>query len=392
MTASVNQQLIEAARVGDEAAVAQALAGGAEPDFVPGRSYRSAMVEAADGGWVRVVSLLVEAGAHIGPVGHFKVTPLRCAVISGHADVVRYLVERGALEGEPASRTSVLTESFSHLAFRPHPGALATLRALLQAGATPHRGEEAPLISAIMAPVAPAVLRLLLDSGADAGQRRSDGTPAIVVAARRGDHAAVDVLLRGGAEVDAADRLGRTALMHAVERNERPVLATLLTAGASIGTVSADGMTALHLARGWQRQNVEFMLGEHQAGMDDVAIVRTVVRIAPAAVGLAGDPPMLRRLADVIDVCLDDLGDEEWQTRTGRDAGVARVMAERLRDGSTPAAHASWHEVTATAEELAVVRSALVELAYGTSRVLPAGTSRLQLRDALDELDRQLGR
>ncbi|BCJ68342.1 hypothetical protein GCM10009779_56640 [Polymorphospora rubra] len=58
-------------------------------------------------------------------------------------------------------------------------------RRLLGAGARPGPDEEAPLITALMRPVAPAVLRLLLAYGADADQRRSDATPAIVVAARR---------------------------------------------------------------------------------------------------------------------------------------------------------------------------------------------------------------
>nr|WP_083672432.1 ankyrin repeat domain-containing protein [Micromonospora sp. CB01531] len=243
-----------------------------------------------------------------------------------------------------------------------------------------------------MQPVAPAVLRLLLVYGADANQQRSDANPAIVVAARRGDHAAVDVLLQCGADVDARDAWGRTALMHAVERNEQSVIAALLLAGAAIDAVSADGMTALQLAQGWQRQNVQFMLGERHVGLDDVPITRTVVRAVPTAVRLAGDPQMLHLLASVIDIALDDLGDDDWNTRTGTHADTARTMAVRLRNEIIPAANASWHQLDATADELAAARSALVELAYGTTHIMPTGTSRLKLIDVLEELNRQLGR
>ncbi|SCF28585.1 hypothetical protein GA0074696_4094 [Micromonospora purpureochromogenes] len=63
-----------------------------------------------------------------------------------------------------------------------------------------------------------------------------------------------------------------------------------------------------------------------------------------------------------------------------------------MRYEVVPAAHASWHQLDVTAGEFAAARSALVELAYGTTRVMPAGTSRLEIIDVLEELDRQLGR
>lgn len=391
MNQAADQQLIEAVQAGDEAAVAQALAEGADPNTAVSRFGGSVLIDAARRGQLGVVRLLVDAGARVGPVGPFNVTPLRVATLQAHADVVQYLIAHGALSAEPAARTSVLTEAVSYARHRPRPAALATLQVLLEAGATPHPGEEAPLITAVMQSVPPTVLRLLLTHGADVNQQRSDGTPAIVVAARRGDHAAVDVLLQAGADVNAGDQQGRTALMHAVERNEQRVIATLLSAGAAIDTVSADGMTALELARGWQHQNVQFMLGEHHAGLDNVPITRTAIRILPTGVRLSGDPQTLHLLASVIDIVLDDLGDDEWRTRTGADADTARAVAARLRNEVAPAANASWHQLDLAADELAATRSALVELAYGTTRVLPTGTSTIEIVDLLKELQRQLG-
>ncbi|BCL12555.1 ankyrin repeat domain-containing protein [Micromonospora sagamiensis] len=392
MNNDVDQRLIEAVQAGDEAAVGQVLADGADPDVAVGRFRGSVLADAARTGRRGIVGRLLDAGARIGPADPYTASPLRVAVIEAHTDVVRFLVSCGALAAEPATRSSVLTDAVSHTAFRPTPAALATLRVLLEAGAAPGPSEEAPLVTAVMRPVAPAVLRLLLAYGADANQQRSDATPAIVVAARRGDHAAVDVLLQAGADVDARDARGRTALMHAVERNEKRVIAALLLGGAAVDAVSADGMTALRLARGWQRQNVQFMLGERHVGLDDVAINRTVVRALPTGVRLAGDPQMLHLLANAIDIALDDLGDDEWNTRTGTDADTARAMAVRLRDEIAPAVNASWHQLDASAAELAAARSALVELAYGTTRIMPTGTSRLEITDVLEELNRQLGR
>lgn len=202
----------------------------------------------------------------------------------------------------------------------------------------------------------------------------------------------MDVLLQAGADVEACDRRGRTALMHAVERNERRVVAVLLLAGAATDTVSADGMTALRLARGWQRQNIEFMLGQRHAGLDDVPIIRTVVRLTPTRVRLAGDPHMFHLLASVIDIALDDLGDDEWECRTGTDAETARAVTVQLHEDVVKATNASWYQLDLTADELAAARSALVELAYGTTRSMPPGTSRLAIIDLLEELNRQLSR
>ncbi len=100
---------------------------------------------------------------------------------------------------------------------------------------------------------------------------------------------------------------------------------------------------------------------------------------------------MLHLLAEVIDIAIDDLGDEEWEARTGTDADRARAVASRLRGEIVAAISASWYQMDATADEIAAVRSALTELAYGTTRTTPAGTSRLDIIDVLEEIDRQLG-
>ncbi len=392
MNDAANPYLVEAVQAGDGAAVARALADGADPNAEVGRFRESVLIDAARSGRLEIVGLLVDAGASVGPVGRLNVTPLRVAMLEAHTDVVRYLIAHGAIPAEPATRTSIPTEAVFYTRHRPRPAALTTLQVLLEAGARPHPDEEALLITAVMQPVAPEVLRLLLAYGADVNQQRSDGTPAIVIAARRGDHAAVDVLLQAGADVEFGDQQGRTALMHAAERNEQRVIAALLLAGAAIDTVSADGMTALQLARGWQRQNVQFMLGERHVGLDDVPIVRTVVRFRPVSAQLAGDPRLLHLLASVITIVLDDLGDDEWETRTGTNAATAEAVSLRLRNEIVAASNASWFQLEVTADELAATRAALVELAYGTTRTMPAGTSRLEIVDLLEELERQFGR
>src|SRR5262249_9452670 len=100
MNHAADQRLVDAVQAGDEVAVAQALADGADPNAEVGRFRGSVLIEAARSGRLGVVGLLVNSGARIGPVGHFHVTPLRVAMLEAHADVVQYLIAHGALPAE----------------------------------------------------------------------------------------------------------------------------------------------------------------------------------------------------------------------------------------------------------------------------------------------------
>ncbi len=389
---TTDQNLAAAIQAGDASAVAAALAAGANPDTVAEPHGRTVLAEAARLGHADIVRSLLRAGAAVGGAGGVAPTPLRMAVGEARTDVIAVLAAAGALAAEPPRAGSPLGYALSRLAFEPSADRLAVLDALLRLGAVTASGEEPPIVHAVQRPTGPAALRLLLRHGADPDQRRADGTPVVVVAARRGDHAAVDTLVEAGADVDATDRRGRTALMYAVERNERPVAAVLLLAGADPARTAPDGATALGLARGWQWQNIQFALGVTSVTREDVPIARTLLRAVPTGHRLHADPALFGLLADVIDIAVTDLDDAEWETRTGHDAHGARVVAARLRHEPAPAAQASWHELTATRDEVDVIRSALVELAYGTTRQQPAGMTRPEVADILQDLTSQLGR
>ena len=77
MSDAADQRLADAVRAGDESAVSRALAEGADPDTAAARFQGSVLIEAARGGALEVAKLLVNAGARIGPIGQFKVSPLR---------------------------------------------------------------------------------------------------------------------------------------------------------------------------------------------------------------------------------------------------------------------------------------------------------------------------
>ncbi|MGW5666443.1 hypothetical protein [Micromonospora sp. NPDC003776] len=133
----------------------------------------------------------------------------------------------------------------------------------------------------------------------------------------------------------------------------------------------------MKLAKGWQRQNIQFMLGERRVGLDNVPIARTVIRLNPTGY-------QIERAVDV-------LGDDEWNIRTGTSSEEALGFAGRLRSQPEPASGASWHILNVTSDEFATARAALLELADGT-RSVPDGMSPDEITDLFQELERQLGR
>ncbi|MGA4687765.1 ankyrin repeat domain-containing protein [Micromonospora sp. AB353] len=375
--------LVAAVRAADPAAAAKALADGADPDSAASRFTVTVLSEAASTGLLEIVHLLVDAGASLRARRPQYESPLRSAVSNGHLDVIRLLVDRGALEVEGTERGSLLATAIAATRHRPQAGALEVLRYLLELGADAAPGEETPIVQAVLGSAAPATIRMLLSRGADPNSQRSDGTPVLVLAARRGDHAAVDVLLTAGADPDAVDGRGRTALMHAIERNERAVSTALLLAGAAHAG-------ALDVARGWQRQNVQFQLGEMSVGLDDVPIARTAVRLHPTGYELRGDPAEFRRWGQLVSCAAEELGDDEWDTRTGTPYALAQTVAHRLVHDPAKSPTASWHRIELTRAELDTVRQAFVELAYAVRAELPDGLGREYVHDTLDELDAQL--
>jgi ankyrin repeat protein len=94
----LNDQLWEASRVGDAAAVKAALDRGAEVD-AKFRYGQTALFKAAERGHAEVVKILLERGASVNLRDTFYgATPMTWALDKGHVAVVRALLEKGAEE------------------------------------------------------------------------------------------------------------------------------------------------------------------------------------------------------------------------------------------------------------------------------------------------------
>lgn len=116
------------------------------------------------------------------------------------------------------------------------PGALATVRELLAAGADPNQnGEELPLVLAIRAVrvVGLEPVQVLLDAGASPNTRGGFGAPAFFSAlGSSADPALLQLLLARGAEATAEDRSGKSGAWHAATARNWPAALVLLQRGA----------------------------------------------------------------------------------------------------------------------------------------------------------------
>ena len=165
---SLGNDLLEAARTGDAAAVRALLQTGAEVNAARGDGI-TALHLAAEHGHAEAARTLLDAGAAVERgtrIGHY--TPLHLAARGGHGDVVALLLDAGA---DPLASTTNSHATALHLAAAAVGGQRA-VAALLDHGADPDAREasagQTPLIFAAAANRAEAIA-VLLDEGADPG-------------------------------------------------------------------------------------------------------------------------------------------------------------------------------------------------------------------------------
>jgi ankyrin repeat protein/nucleoside phosphorylase len=93
-----------------------------------------------------------------------------------------------------------------------------------------------------------AVVRLLVDNGADIKTKDKDGDTVLHRAAQKGSEAMVQVLVDRGADLDVKDNDGQTALHLASKRENESIARLLLDRRADIKAKDIFGQTVLHRA------------------------------------------------------------------------------------------------------------------------------------------------
>ena len=236
------------------------------------------LMTAARTGNAEVVRLLIARGARVDAREASRgQTALMWAIAENHPDVVRVLIENGADAQAPSAA------GFLPLQFAAQQGNLAIVRELLDRGvpvdAQGGDGSTALLVaidSGVLALFAPdaaagreheAIVRLLIDRGADVNAAQAGRTPlhsAVWTAQPR----LVDLLLAKGALVDArmtrplpavgrtlgnpfnVSQVGATPFWLAAKFADVPLMRRLVDAGANPTLAADDGTTPLMMAAG----------------------------------------------------------------------------------------------------------------------------------------------
>jgi len=259
------------------------------------RGHWTPLMFAARQGAIAAARALADGGADLDAVDPDGVPALTVAILNAHYDLAAMLVERGAdpnvadQTGRTALYAAVDMHTLPPMFSRPAPrpsgqlDALALAARLLNGGADPNLALSRPLMprhhnpgdrslgegstpfmrAAQAADIA--MMRLLVDRGADPHLTQKSGTTALMLAAsgrpagedeesgapdQSGAAHAIDFCLDAGLDIHAVSASGETALHRAVTNGAVPAVRRLLERGANPHATNARGESPLVAAKG----------------------------------------------------------------------------------------------------------------------------------------------
>ncbi len=241
-----SQTIFEASRDGNLAAVQNII--DADPSSVNAlfRDGSTALNFAADHGSLEVARYLVAHGANVNSFGdrsdHW--TPLFCAARNNHPDIIKFLLDNGAVARARASDYN--TALHWAAAF----GCDEVARMLVGVGVDVNARQSTgwtPICSAANGNNTQ-IIRYLIAHGADVNAVCNNGDTALHIAARGGQSAAVSILIGQGAKLNVQNIDGNTPLHSAAQAGQSMALRILVIAGANVKVVDKQYHTARDVA------------------------------------------------------------------------------------------------------------------------------------------------
>ncbi len=207
------------------------------------------LTEAIRKGELAAVKTAIEADPKQALSSRNGQSPLYLAIQSGKADIVAYLLEKGADSNAEMYGNSPLTMAMGGYTENWKPVAEALLAKGAKINGSDTEGQT-PLLRAISSGGGSAQkdkVSWLLSKGADLNARTRQGRSALETALY-GSNAELVTLLLDKADVKKADDGGNTPLFTAVRRGNAEYVRMLLDKGAELNAQNANGDTVLHLA------------------------------------------------------------------------------------------------------------------------------------------------
>lgn len=268
-------------------------------------------------GNAKIAKLLLEGGSEPGVPDWTGVTPLHSACLNGNIEIFQLLVNGGA----DVKAKNNAGESPLHYALRRDPR-LELIKELVRLGADVNEQDnnsQAPLYVVAVGSGSEntAIVKLLLDSGADVNDDDVFGFTALHCAAANGNLELVMLLAEKGAHLSLHDKNGNTALAFASQFGKTDVVRYLLQRFAAQGNescitaVDTRGRTALHRAAAKGHEDIVEMLLAAE-NVDSTSLVhRSTPRATPLHVAAYQGHEM------VVRVLLKNGGDVKAQNRLG---------------------------------------------------------------------------
>jgi ankyrin repeat protein len=306
------------------------------------------LLNALRNGDTAVISGLIRTGAPVDAVDEFGSSALMYAVLDSDVAIVRLLLDRGANpnHSDNAGATALIWAIPDE----------AKVRLLLERGARvdvkSKLSGRTPLLIASGRPGAAAVVRLLLEKGADPKARDNKGETTLIRAASSGDPRILRLLVDHAVDVNAGagdDKFKFTALMVAAAEGNSEMVEMLLARGADSKIRDEAGFTTVNFAKSYRDFNALRLLIAKGADPSIRNLFGQDLMMAAAASD-SSTPEVIREIAMLrVDPKLraanlhtqqgfpkDPESPLDWASRHG-DTPVTRLLAELTGDQPRPA-------------------------------------------------------